>query len=83
MIDLITSQNASMHRDLLSQMHRLRYRVFKEQLGWDVQGENGVERDEFDRPDTAYLIASDFSARVTGPWRLLPTTENGGAIIPH
>lgn len=75
MIDLITSHNAHMHRDLLSQMYRLRYRVFKEQLGWSVQGENGEERDEFDRPDTAYLIASDASERVIGAWRLLPTTK--------
>ncbi len=75
MIDLITSQNAAMHRDLLSQMYGLRYRVFKEQLGWDVECENEEEHDEFDRPDTAYLIARDVSGRVTGAWRLLPTTK--------
>lgn len=75
MIDFITSQNAHMYRDLLSQMFQLRYRVFKEQLGWDVQGDNGEERDEFDRLDTAYLIASNDSGRVTGAWRLLPTTK--------
>ena len=75
MIDLITSQNAHMHRGLLSQMYRLRHRVFKEQLGWNVQSVNGEERDEFDRPDTAYLIATDASRRVVGAWRLLPTTK--------
>lgn len=75
MIDLITSRNAHMHRDLISQMFRLRHRVFKEQLGWDVHSINGEERDQFDRSDTAYLIASDASGRVDGAWRLLPTTR--------
>jgi len=71
MINLITKQNANMHRDLLRKMFRQRYRVFKEKLGWDVQHENGEERDEFDRPDTAYLIATDKSGQIDGSWRLL------------
>ncbi len=75
MIDLVTSQNAHLHQAHLAGMHRLRHRVFKEQLGWDVQGENGEEWDEFDGPDTAYLIASDPSGAVVGAWRLLPTTK--------
>jgi acyl homoserine lactone synthase len=75
MINLITEQNAHMHRDLLSQMHRQRYRVFKEQLGWDVESVNGEERDEFDRPDTAYLVATDDAGYVEGSWRLLSTTK--------
>lgn len=75
MINLITKQNADMHRDLLTRMFRQRYRVFKEKLGWDVEHINGEEHDEFDRPDTAYLIATDDSGRIEGSWRLLPTTK--------
>lgn len=75
MIDLITSQNAKQHNRLLSEMFRLRHRIFKEQLGWPVEGVNGEERDQFDRPDTAYLIVSDKTNRVIGAWRLLPTTR--------
>lgn len=75
MIDLITSQNANQHSRLLSEMFRLRHRIFKEQLGWSVEGTNGEERDQFDRPDTAYLIVSDETNRVIGAWRLLPTTR--------
>lgn len=75
MINLITKQNAGIHGDLLSRMFRQRYRVFKEKLGWDVEHVNGEERDEFDRPDTAYLIATDDSGQIEGSWRLLPTTR--------
>lgn len=75
MINLITEQNAHKHRDLLSQMHRQRYRIFKEQLGWDVESVNGEERDEFDRSDTAYIVATDNSGRVEGSWRLLSTSK--------
>jgi acyl homoserine lactone synthase len=75
MINLITKQNAGVHGDLLARMFRQRYRVFKEKLGWDVEHIDGKERDEFDRPDTAYLIASDNSGRIEGSWRLLPTTR--------
>ncbi|MBO6785793.1 MAG: GNAT family N-acetyltransferase [Rhodospirillales bacterium] len=75
MIDLITSQNASHYGHLLREMFRLRHRIFKEQLGWSVECNNGEERDQFDRPDTAYLIVSDETQNVIGAWRLLPTTR--------
>ncbi len=75
MIELITSQNARQNSDLLEQMFRLRYRIFKEQLGWDVGGDNGLEQDEFDRRDTAYLLVTDEAGSVTGAWRLLPTVR--------
>lgn len=75
MIDLITSQNANQNIQLLREMFRLRHRIFKEQLGWPVECTDGEERDQFDRPDTAYLIASDETRRVIGAWRLLPTTQ--------
>lgn len=75
MINLVTKQNASMYDDLLVRMFRHRYRVFKEKLDWDVKDIDGEERDEFDRVDTAYLIATDECGRVEGSWRLLPTTK--------
>lgn len=73
MINLVTARNAELHRHRLQQMFRQRFRVFKERLGWDVPGHNGMERDEFDRPDAVYLIASDDQDRVVGSWRLLST----------
>jgi acyl homoserine lactone synthase len=54
-------------------MFRLRYFMFKERLNWDVETDNGLEFDEFDRMDPLYLIAQDDST-VVGCWRILPTT---------
>lgn len=44
-------------------------------LGWQLEGRgDGMELDQFDRPDTAYVIARDESGEVIGSARLLPTT---------
>lgn len=60
---------------LLFDMHRLRTRVFKDRLGWDVKvGEDGLEVDEFDVPEAVYLLALDGARRVIGGWRLLCAT---------
>ncbi len=36
MIQLITPDRYGAFLDELAEMHRLRYRIFKERLGWDV-----------------------------------------------
>lgn len=60
---------------LLFDMHRLRKRVFKDRMGWDVQVTNGgLEIDQFDIPEAIYLLATNKAGRVVGNWRLLPTT---------
>ena len=33
-----------------------RHRVFVEQLGWRLQVQDGAEIDQFDRPDTVYVM---------------------------
>ena len=57
----------------LSRIARYRYKVFVETLGWQLQTENGLEKDQFDRPDTLYVAAEDTQGRVIGCARLLPT----------
>lgn len=60
---------------LLEQMFRLRYKVFHQQLGWEVSGEGGLERDEFDDLNPVYAIAVHRASHaVVGCVRLLPTT---------
>jgi acyl homoserine lactone synthase len=58
----------------LAEMHRLRYRIFKERLGWDVQVSGDMEVDEFDACRPVYLLQRDDGGRVQGCVRLLPTT---------
>lgn len=64
-----------MTADLLERMFRLRYEIFHRQLGWDVDGRDGMERDMFDDLDPVYVIAVHRpSQAVVGCVRMLPTT---------
>ena len=62
------------HGQLLREMHRMRYRVFKERLSWKVEVKDGEERDRFDDLNPVYVIALDEAEKVVGSWRLVPTT---------
>lgn len=52
-----------------------RHKVFVENLGWDLHSPNGLEQDQFDRPDTIYVAARDDDGDICGCARLLPTTH--------
>lgn len=62
------------HEQLLREMHRMRYRVFKERLSWKVEVKDGEERDRFDDLNPVYVIALDEAEKVVGSWRMVPTT---------
>lgn len=51
-----------------------RYRVFVEQLGWELPAADKLEFDQFDRDDTVYVIGEK-NERMIGCARLLPTTR--------
>ena len=67
MIQLVTHDSYGEFVDDLAEMHRLRYRVFKERLGWDVQVSGGMEIDEFDTLHPAYLLRQPLQKRLA--WR--------------
>lgn len=60
--------------DLLDAMHRLRARVFRERLDWDVEVRQGREVDEFDSCEPTYILTVTRSHDVVGCARLLPAT---------
>lgn len=75
MIVLIEQHNSHEYANLMDKMFRLRARVFRDQLGWDVQVTDGKERDRYDDEAAVYLICTDDdSQEVKGSLRLLPTT---------
>jgi acyl homoserine lactone synthase len=75
MIVVIEPHNAAEYPDLMDQMFRLRARIFRDRLGWDVQVEGGKERDKYDDEAPVYLVyADDEAGEVKGCLRLLPTT---------
>jgi acyl homoserine lactone synthase len=57
------------------QVAAYRHKVFVENLGWDLYAPDGLEQDQFDRPDTVYVVARDDEDEVCGCARLLPTTR--------
>ncbi|MET4102022.1 N-acyl-L-homoserine lactone synthetase [Roseovarius sp. MBR-78] len=75
MIIVIDALNRDRFGDLLSEMYRLRARVFQDRLGWDVTvTDDGLEIDEFDALDPAHVISLDDMGNVVGCMRLLQTT---------
>lgn len=52
-----------------------RHKIFIERLGWQLPVQNGLERDQFDRPDTLYVVARDDNGDICGCARLLPTVR--------
>src|SRR6202035_3135059 len=73
MIQLITTSCYGDFAGTLVAMHQLRYRVFKERLGWDVQASGDLEVDEFDSLSPAYLVQITENGGVQGTVRLLPS----------
>ena len=71
---IVRSRPALLHdSELTLGMHRLRGRVFKERLDWDVSVSDGMEIDRYDTLKPTYLLAVDHRD-VVGCVRLLPTT---------
>jgi len=78
MIEIVNSDNAKHHQDLLDRQYRLRHDIFVTERGWtefDIDGTH--ERDQYDDNNATYLIASDEAGTVAGGFRLYPT------VLPH
>ncbi|MFE0013744.1 acyl-homoserine-lactone synthase [Mesorhizobium sp. NPDC059054] len=74
MMQLITPDCHTEFADDLLEMHRLRHRVFRERLEWDVAVRDGYEIDPFDAIGPHYLLLKAQTGRLDGCVRLLPTT---------
>jgi len=75
MLTVVSGISSQLSPGLELALAAYRYEVFIETLGWQLPVENGLERDQFDRPDTLYVIARDANESVCGCARLLPTTQ--------
>ncbi len=62
------------HPSLIQSMYRLRDRVFRERLGWDVTSIDGKEKDSYDDLNPVYMMSCNYKKQLEGCWRLLPTT---------
>jgi N-acyl-L-homoserine lactone synthetase len=68
-----------------SAVAQYRHKIFIERLGWQLPVADGMERDQFDRTDTLYVIARNAAGAICGCARLLPTTRPYllGDIFPN
>src|SRR5437764_515644 len=73
MLHAINIENAHEYGSVLPQLHRLRYRQFKERQSYDVPVYNGMEYDQYDNLATVYLVLTDAHGVVRGCSRLNPT----------
>lgn len=74
MIRIIHGGGADRDQPLLSQMFRLRKRVFHDLLGWDVRIDGEIERDLYDDANPVYVLScDDRTGLLRGALRLLPT----------
>lgn len=74
MMQTISGTVADFSLEFKNAIAQYRHKIFIERLGWQLPAENGMERDQFDRTDTVYVIARDGKGAICGCARLLPTT---------
>ncbi len=76
MLTIVVGTKEQLRPGTEAELAAYRYKVFVEHLGWDLPiAQIGSERDQFDRPDTLYVVVKDVDNRICGCARLLPTTQ--------
>lgn len=70
---VIAGNPIALSHDIFFKVGQYRKKVFVETLGWNLQTRDGMELDQFDRPDTLYMVSQDDAGAVNGCARLLPT----------
>lgn len=68
-----TAARKEFERNELLDMHRLRRRIFKERMGWEVPVLDGLEIDGYDALEPYYMMIRCPKRNLLGCWRALPT----------
>jgi len=71
---LVTPVDYAACADALAEMYRVRFRVFKNRLDWDVTVDGDMEKDVYDELNPVYLLQRSGDGELTSCVRLLPTT---------
>lgn len=75
MIEIIQAGQSGKTESLI-EMHRVRKFIFKDRMGWNVDiSDEELEIDNYDLPETVYILARDNKKRISGVWRMLPSTS--------
>ena len=71
MLYLIEPNTYDEYRADLDNMYRFRHKVFFDKLNWDVNSEDGMEKDQYDEKNTYYLIYKDENDIIRGCVRFI------------
>ncbi|AKJ42489.1 acyl-homoserine-lactone synthase [Pragia fontium] len=74
-MEFLSGSTNSLPGGLENELAAYRYKVFVEKLGWELDTPVGYERDQFDKPETIYVVARNSKKEIIGCSRLLPTSE--------
>lgn len=75
MLYALTTDELMQRPDLWEEVHRLRHRIFVEEMGWeDLHRDDGLEIDQFDHDEAVHHIVIR-DGEVAGYQRMLPTTR--------
>jgi len=61
------------NNDDINDMYRLRARVFRDRMGWDIPTIAGMEVDGYDALGPHYMLIKEPTGCVRGCWRMMPT----------
>lgn len=70
-----TGRSKDLTPELETALAQYRHKIFIERLGWSLPVDGGLERDQFDHPETIYVVTREPDGAICGCARLLPTTE--------
>lgn len=74
MIVRVEPKDREKYKAYLSDMFKLRARVFRDELSWNVEVHNGKEFDPYDAEDNVYLLSINQQRVLDGALRLMPTS---------
>lgn len=75
MIHVVTSANATLYRDALTEMHALRKQHFVDERGWKLVVIDGGEYDRYDDTRAVYFLALSSEGNVEVSIRARPTDD--------
>ncbi len=73
MLNIQVATRREFHSEDLWAMHKLRAKVFKGRMGWEVPIMSGMEIDGYDAIDPFYMLIKESDGGLRGCWRMLPT----------
>ena len=73
MLNIQVATRREFNSEDLWAMHKLRAKVFKGRMGWEVPIMSGMEIDGYDAIDPFYMLIKEPDGALRGCWRMLPT----------